>query len=110
MRKRNPVTPHFNAEQKALIFRLRRQGKSLREIAKRLGCSHSGIDVILKGQQRVPRAVNWTPRQGNLTIAEREQILVGIAQNQSLSEIARGLGQSPSGVTREVKADEVRAA
>ena len=57
------MTAHFTTEQKALIFRLRGQGKSLREIAKQLGSSHSGIDVILKGQQRVPRPVTWTPRQ-----------------------------------------------
>ena len=53
------MTPHFTTQQKALIFRLRSQGKSLREIAKQLGCSHSGIDVVLKGQRREPRPVTW---------------------------------------------------
>ena len=50
VRDRSPMTPHFTTQQKALIFRLRSQGKSLRQIAKQLGCSHSGIDVVLKGQ------------------------------------------------------------
>ena len=104
------MTPHFTTQQKALIFRLRSQGKSLREIAKQLGCSHSGIDVVLKGQRRGPRPVTWSPRPGNLTIDQREQILVGIASGKSLSEIARGIDRSPSTVSREVGANGGRGA
>lgn len=105
VRDRSPMTAHFTTQQKALIFRLRRQGNSLREIAKQLGCSHSGIDVVLKGQRRGPRPVTWSPRPGNLTISEREQILIGISRGRSLSDIARGIGRSASTVTREVKAN-----
>ena len=76
---------------------------SLRDIAKEVGCSHSGIDVMLKGQARGPRPVLWTPQIGHLTIDDREQILLGLNQGESMSSVARRLKFSPSTITREVK-------
>ena len=78
---------------------------SLRDIAKEVGCSHSGIDVMLKGQARGPRPVPWTPQIGHLTIDDREQILLGLSQGKSMSSVARRLKFSPSTITREVKAN-----
>ena len=42
------MTAHLTIFQRALARRLRSQGKSLREIAGEIGCSHSGIDVMLR--------------------------------------------------------------
>jgi IS30 family transposase len=77
---------------------------SLRDIAKEVGCSHSGIDVMmLRGQSREGKPDLWTPRLGRLTANDREEILLGLQRDESMSEIARALGKSPSTVTSEVK-------
>ena len=78
---------------------------SLRDIAKEIGCSHSGINVMLRGQSRAARPDLWTPRAGCLTVSDREEILLGLQRGESMSEIARALDRSPSTVTREVKAN-----
>lgn len=83
---------------------------SLRDIAKEIGCSHSGIDVMLRGQERAPQPDAWTPRLGHLTASEREEILLGLQRGQSMSAIARDLDRSPSTVSREVKANGGRDA
>jgi transposase, IS30 family len=64
---------------------------SLRDIAKEVGCSHSGIHVMLRGQVRVPKPDIWIPRLGHLTASEREEILLGLQRGESMSAIARDL-------------------
>src|ERR1019366_1566558 len=83
---------------------------SLRDIAKEVGCSHSGIDVMLRGQSREAKPDLWTPPLGRLTASDREEILLGLQRDDSMSEIARSLGKSQSTVTREVKANGGRDA
>jgi len=74
------MTAHLTVFQRGLAYRLRAKGMSLRDIAKEVGCSHSGIDVMLAGKQsRAARVESWTPRQGHLTVSEREEIFVGFA-------------------------------
>ncbi len=99
------MTAHLTVFQRDLARRLRSQGKSLRDIAKEIGCSHSGVDVMLRGQPRPVRADAWTPRKGALCANEREDISHGISRGDSMSQIARSLGRSPSTVTREIKAN-----
>jgi IS30 family transposase len=100
------VTAHLTVEQRALARRLRSRGWGLRDIAKEIGCSRSGVDVMLRGQQRrAAKPVRWTPRAGRLSLFEREEIRFGLARGESMSAIARGLGRAPSSVTREVKAN-----
>jgi len=104
------VTAHLTTFQRALARRLRAKGMSLRDIAKEVGCSHSGIDVMLRGQSREAKPDHWTPRAGCLTAGDREEILLGLQRDESMSAIARALGKSPSTVTREVKANGGRDA
>jgi len=78
---------------------------SLRAIAKEIGCSRSGIDVMLRGQARAAKPDTWMPREGRLTAGEREEIMLGLSRGESMSQIARDLNRSPSTVTREVKAN-----
>ena len=100
------MTAHLTIEQRALARRLRSKGWSLRDIAKEVGCSCTGIDVMLRGQQRrAAKPVRWTPRAGRLSLVEREEIRFGLARGESMSAIARGLDRAPSSVTREVKAN-----
>jgi IS30 family transposase len=95
----------LNIEQRALARRLRAQKMSLRDIAKEIGCSRSGVDVMLRGQSREARPIEWIPRRGALCIEEREEILRGLSRDDSLSSIARQLGRSTSSVSREVSAN-----
>jgi IS30 family transposase len=99
------VTAHLTVFQRDLARRLRAKGMSLRDIAKEVGCSHSGIDVLLRGQARAARLETWTPRRGALSASDREEILLGLHRGESMSAIARTLGRSPSTVTREVNAN-----
>jgi IS30 family transposase len=84
---------------------------SLCSIAEEVGCSHSGINVMLRGKQsRVVKAESWTTRRGNLTAQDREKIILGLHRGESMSAIARQLGRVPSTVTREVSANGGRDA
>jgi IS30 family transposase len=100
-----PLTAHLNIEQRALARRLRAKKMSLRDIAKQIGCSSAGIDVMLRGQSREARPIEWVPRRGALSIEEREEILRGLSREDSLSAIARHLSRHTSSVSREVKAN-----
>ncbi len=104
------MTAHLTSFQRGLARRLRAKGISLRDIVKEVGCSHSGIDVLLRDQVRAPQPDTWTPRDGHLTAHEREEILLGLHRGESMSAIARQLGRAPSTVTREVKANGGRHA
>jgi IS30 family transposase len=92
-------------EQRQLARRLQAAGKSLREIAREIGMSSSGIHVMLRGQSREARPDLWTPARGRLTMADREEIMLGLARGESLRAIARRLERSPSTVSREVVAN-----
>jgi len=52
-----PLTAYLNIEQRTLARRLRAEKMSLRNIAKQIGCSYAGIDVMLRGQGREARSV-----------------------------------------------------
>lgn len=96
---------HLSAEQKQLAFRLRAQGWRLVDIAREIGCTAPMVGLMVRdGRHRHAQPFGWQPRQGCLTIGEREQILLGIGRSESLSAIARRLGRPPSTITREVQA------
>ena len=83
---------------------------SLRDIAKEIGCSHSGIDLSLRGGQRAPRPDPWIPRAGHLVASEREEIFLGLHKDLSMAAIARELDRPTSTVSRQVKANGGRDA
>jgi IS30 family transposase len=49
--------------------------------------------------------MTWVPRQGALSIAEREELLCGLSRDDSLRAIARQLHRSPFTISREVGAN-----
>lgn len=93
-------------EQKQLAFRLRGNGMSLVGISRQIGCSAPMVGLMVRAglfSRGLPD--DWEPRQGSLTIGDREQILLGLGRGESMSSIARSLGRSPSTITREVAAN-----
>ncbi len=100
------MTAHLTVFQRDLARRLRATGMSFRDIAKEVGCSPAGIDVVLRGQQAsAARPDAWKPRDGRLQASDREEILLGLQRSEAMSAIPRAFGRSPSTVTREVKAN-----
>ena len=92
--------------QKETASRLRAEGVYLKDIAHQLDCDISLVSLLVRSRlSAVGVADPWTPRAGRLSVDEREQILVGLAQGESLSSIARSLRRSPSTVSRGVKAN-----
>jgi IS30 family transposase len=78
---------------------------SLRNIAKEIGCSHSGIDVMLRAQENSAKPDVWSPRQGRIQVHEREEVMLALHDNLSMAAVTRQLGRSTSTVSREVKAN-----
>jgi hypothetical protein len=84
-------------EQKQLAFRLRGRGWRLVDIAREIGCSAPMVGLMVRdGRFTTGVADQWEPRPGSLSIADREDILVGIRAGETLSSIARRLHRAPS--------------
>jgi len=97
---------HLTAEQRQLALRLRARGLSLREIGPQVGCSHQGVALIVRHVSRRPvRVDGWVPGPGRLTLADREEITLGLHAGQSFTVIAARLGKAVSTVSREVAAN-----
>ena len=93
-------------EQKQLAFRLRARGWPLVDIAREIGCTAPMVGLMVReGRFTSGLPDAWEPRPSCLSIADREEILVGIRAGESLSSIASRLGRVPSVVTREVTAN-----
>ena len=96
--------PHLTVEQRQLALRLRARGLSLREIGPQVGCSHELVRIIARGGPSRPqrRAGPWVPGPGRLTLADREEISLGLHAGEACAVIAARLGKAASTVSREV--------
>jgi transposase, IS30 family len=104
------MRPHLTAEQRQLAWRLKARGLSLREIGPQVGCSHQGVALIVRHASRRPvRRDGWVPGPGRLTLADREEITIGLHGGESFTVIAARLGKAVSTVSREVAANGGRA-
>src|SRR5262249_40039796 len=104
------MRPHLTVEQRQLALRLRARGLSLREIGPQVGCSHQGVALIARSASRRPvRHHGWVPGPGRLTLADREEIALGLHAGESFTVIAARLGKAVSTVSREVAANGGRA-
>jgi transposase, IS30 family len=100
------MRPHLTVEQRQLALRLKAAGLSLREIGPQVGCSHQGVALIVRHASRRPvRHDGWVPGPGRLTLADREEITIGLYAGQSFTQIAARLGKAVSTVSREVAAN-----
>jgi len=97
---------HLTVEQRQLALRLRARGLSLRQVGPQVGCSHELVRIIVRQAPRrpVPRD-GWVPGPGRLTLADREEISIGLHAGESFTVLAARLGKVVSTVSREVAAN-----
>jgi transposase, IS30 family len=104
------VPAHLTVGQRQLARRLRAKGLSLREIGAQVGCSYEVVRIICRRPSRRPvRRDGWVPGPGRLTLADREEISLGLRAGESFTAIAARLGRAVSTVSREVAANAGRA-
>jgi transposase, IS30 family len=98
--------PHLSVEQRQLALQLRARGWTLREIGPQVDCAFATVGRIAeRGSRRPVRGDGWVPGPGRLTLADREEITVGLHGGESFTVIAARLGKAVSTVSREVAAN-----
>jgi len=104
------LAAHLSVEQRQRIRRLRSQGVSVRAVAREIGCSSSTVShVALRRGKRERPSSGWCGGPTRLSLAEREEISVGLGRCESFSLIARRVGRATSTISREVAANGGRA-
>ncbi len=99
MRQRPRI--YYSDSQKALMWDRWRAGWTLHEIGKLFDRGHSSIHRIIAETGGIrPAHRSRSPRV--LTVAEREEISLGLTLGQSIRSIAVRLGRSPSTISREI--------
>lgn len=97
------MTAHLTMEQRQLARRLSAKGLSLREIGRQVGCSHEIVRSVVRRESKRPlRSDAWQPGPGRLSLADREEISLGLRSGDSFTAIAKRLGKAVSTVSREV--------
>jgi len=93
---------YYTEKQKALMWDRWQQGESLHQIAQSFDRGHSSTHRILAETGGIrPRPRRRSPRA--LSLAEREEISRGLAQGQSMRQMAESLGRAPSTISREIE-------
>jgi IS30 family transposase len=87
------------------VHRLHAKGHSLREIGRHVECSKH---AVMNALGRTPADGLWDPSPARLSLADREEIRVGLECGDSYTAIAAGLGRCVSTVSREVAANSGR--
>jgi len=95
----------MSRERRQMAYRLSAKGMRQKEIAHDIACSSAGISVLFQGKRGPGISDGWSPAAGHLSAEEREDILIGLTKDESMSSIARRLGRAPSTITREVAAN-----
>jgi IS30 family transposase len=98
--RRLQMTSRFTGEQRREIRRLAKEGKTLAEVARQVGCGLKTAAYHAKREER-PNVSEWAP-EGRLGLCAREEIFVGLAHGETYTAIARRLGCAVSTVSREV--------
>ena len=97
--------PGLTVEQRRMVRRLSEEGLSLRQVARQVSCSHQTAWLVLRGNAGRWARSAWEPAEGRLSVAEREEISLGVHRGETFSAIASRLGRATSTVSREVAAN-----
>jgi IS30 family transposase len=98
------MAPRLTSEQKRQARSLRGRGWALRDIAAEVGCGRMAVLRVV-GAGSVAPLKGWKPGPGRLSLAEREEISLGVNRAETFTAIAGRLGRSVSTVSREVAAN-----
>ena len=91
----------FSIDEKELVFDLWKQGAGYSDIGRVLDAKPGTVFTVLRETGGIkPRSRSFNKK--HLTIAEREEIRVGLSAKLSIRAIARSLNRSPSTISREV--------
>src|SRR3954447_26144198 len=97
------MTVHLTMDQRQLARRLHAKGLSLREVGRQVGCSHEVVRTVVRRDSKRPvRSGSWQPGPGRLSLADREEISLGLRAGDTFTVIALRLGRAVSTVSREV--------
>jgi IS30 family transposase len=101
------VTKYLTAELRSEVFRLAKEGRSYTEIAEIVGRHRGNVcDILQRPLTKAVAPMVWRLERSGpcLSMAEREEIRVGLARKETLTAIAARIGRATSTVSREVKA------
>jgi IS30 family transposase len=98
------MAPRLTDEMKRRARSLRGRGWALRDIGAEVGCGRTAVLAVV-GAGSVGSLKGWEPGPGRLSLAEREEISLGLERGETFTAIAVGLARSPSTVSREVAAN-----
>ena len=91
------MSVHLTMEQRQLARRLHAKGLSLREVGRQVGCSHEVVRAVVRRESKRPvRSQPWQPGPGRLSLADREEISLGLRAGASFTAIALRLGRAVS--------------
>ena len=93
---------HYTETDKALMWDRWQKGESLQSIAQLFGRNHSSVATVLSRTGGI-RPPDRERSKLALTLAEREEISLGLVAGQSIRMIASLLGRAPSTVSREIR-------
>ena len=97
---------HLTLEQRRRVRELRLDGLKVAEVARQVGCSLRTVKRVAAGKgKRETRRGRWSPGPSRLSLAEREEISLGLRRDDTFASIARHLGRATSTVSREVHAN-----
>jgi transposase, IS30 family len=96
-------------EQQEMALRLRAAGWSLAAAGAQAGCTSGKVwqllrppPVTLTARRQAQRSLGWVPGPGRLTLADREEITLGLHGGEPFTVIAARLGRACSTVPGEV--------
>jgi IS30 family transposase len=93
--------PWLSAQERAELWRRWKAGETTAAIARAIGRKHATVLTAAQVTGGIPPRVRCRSRLA-LRLAEREEISRGLLAHQSIRQIARGLGRSPSSISREI--------
>src|ERR1700722_16732544 len=98
--------PHLTAEQRSLALRLHAKGLNYKQIGSEIDSSlQTAWNVVNRKPPRVVVPFTWSPAPGRLTLADREEISLGLRHSLTFSATAARIGSAPSSGSREVGAN-----